>query len=188
MIFGVHHILNMAHGAVFMWGAFVGLFAVTRFDLPFPVAFVLAVVLAGLLSVALDWVAFRPLRKRGAPEFSAIISSIGADEEVVEPLVLMTAPLAPHVAEELWERLGHERTLTYEDFPKADPQWLEVETVEITVQVNGKVRARLVPAGLDEPATEAAARADEHVVALLEGRTVRKVIRVPGRLVNFVVG
>ena len=48
LIFGVHHILNMAHGAVFMWGAFVGLFAVTRFDLPFPIAFVLAVVLAGL--------------------------------------------------------------------------------------------------------------------------------------------
>ena len=65
LIFGVHHILNMAHGAVFMWGAFVGLFAVTRFDLPFPIAFILAVVLAGLLSVALDWVAFRPLRKRG---------------------------------------------------------------------------------------------------------------------------
>jgi branched-chain amino acid transport system permease protein len=60
LIFGVHHILNMAHGAVFMWGAFFGLFAITRFDLPFPLGFVLAIVLAGLLSVALDWVAFRP--------------------------------------------------------------------------------------------------------------------------------
>ena len=78
LIFGVHHILNMAHGAVFMWGAFFGLFAITRFDLPFPSGFVLAIVLAGLLSVALDWVAFRPLRRRGAPEFSAIVSSIGA--------------------------------------------------------------------------------------------------------------
>ena len=78
LIFGVHHILNMAHGAVFMWGAFFGLFAVTRLDLPFPLGFVIAIVLAGLLSVALDWVAFRPLRKRSAPEFSAIVSSIGA--------------------------------------------------------------------------------------------------------------
>ena len=78
LIFGVHHILNMAHGAVFMWGAFFGLFAITRFDLPFPLGFVLAIVLAGLLSVALDWVAFRPLRRRGATEFSAIVSSIGA--------------------------------------------------------------------------------------------------------------
>ena len=78
LIFGVHHILNMAHGAVFMWGAFFGLFAVTRLDLPLPLAFVIAIVLAGLLSVALDWVAFRPLRKRGASDFSAIVSSIGA--------------------------------------------------------------------------------------------------------------
>jgi branched-chain amino acid transport system permease protein len=97
LIFGVHHILNMAHGAVFMWGAFVGLFAVTRLDLPFPLAFALAIVLAGLLSVALDWVAFRPLRKRGAPEFSAIISSIGAG------LVLMN----------IAQRLSETRVLRY---------------------------------------------------------------------------
>ena len=97
LIFGVHHILNMAHGAVFMCGAFVGLFAVTRLDLPFPLAFVVAVVAAGLLSVALDWVAFRPLRKRGAPEFSAIISSIGAG------LVLMN----------IAQRLSETRVLRY---------------------------------------------------------------------------
>jgi len=78
LIFGVHHILNLAHGAVFMWGAFIGLYAVTWFSAPFPVALLCAAVVAGLLSVALDWIAFRPLRRRGAPEFSAIISSIGA--------------------------------------------------------------------------------------------------------------
>jgi branched-chain amino acid transport system permease protein len=78
LIFGVHHILNLAHGAVFMWGAFVGLYAVTELRLPFPVAFVGASLAAGFLSVALDWVAFRPLRRRGAPDFSAIVSSIGA--------------------------------------------------------------------------------------------------------------
>ncbi|MGZ4803013.1 MAG: class I tRNA ligase family protein, partial [Acidimicrobiia bacterium] len=112
-----------------------------------------------------------------------------APEAVVVPLILMTAPLAPHLAEELWERLGHERSLAYEDFPTADPQWLTVDTVEIAVQLNGKVRARLtVPASLDEAGTEAAARADERVAALLEGKTERKVIVVPGRLVNFVVG
>ncbi|MGZ6973225.1 MAG: leucine--tRNA ligase [Acidimicrobiia bacterium] len=112
-----------------------------------------------------------------------------APEAVVVPLILMTAPLAPHLAEELWERLGHERSLAYEDFPTADPQWLTVDTVEIAVQLNGKVRARLtVPANLDEAGTEAAARADERVAALLEGKTERKVIVVPGRLVNFVVG
>ena len=78
LIFGVHHILNLAHGAVFMWGAFVGLYAVTWLHAPFAVALIGAALVAGLLSVALDWIAFRPLRKRGAPEFSAIISSIGA--------------------------------------------------------------------------------------------------------------
>ncbi|HEY3724825.1 MAG TPA: class I tRNA ligase family protein [Acidimicrobiia bacterium] len=119
-----------------------------------------------------------------------VVAETGAaPEEVVEPLVLMTAPLAPHVAEELWERLGHERTLAYEDFPQADPLWLTVENVEIAVQLNGKVRARLtVPAGLDEAATEAAARADARVAGLLDGLAVRKVIVVSGRLVNFVVG
>jgi leucyl-tRNA synthetase len=112
-----------------------------------------------------------------------------APEAVVVPLVLMTAPLAPHVAEELWERLGHDQSLTLEDFPTADPAWLTVESVEIAVQLNGKVRARLtVPADLDEAATEAAARADERVAALLDGVTVRKAIVVPGRLVNFVIG
>jgi branched-chain amino acid transport system permease protein len=78
LIFGVHHILNLAHGAVFMWGAFVGLYAVTWLHAPFIVALLCASFVAGLLSVALDWIAFRPLRRRGAPEFSAIISSIGA--------------------------------------------------------------------------------------------------------------
>ena len=112
-----------------------------------------------------------------------------APEEIVAPLVLMTAPLAPHIAEELWERLGHDGSLARQDFPVADPQWLTVDTVEIPVQVNGKVRARVsLAADLDEAGTEAAVRADEKVAALLDGKTERKVIVVPGRLVNFVVG
>ena len=69
LIFGVHHILNLAHGAVFMWGAFIGLYAVTWLHMPFAAALIVASLVAGLLSVALDWIAFRPLRKRGAPEF-----------------------------------------------------------------------------------------------------------------------
>ncbi len=112
-----------------------------------------------------------------------------APESVVVPLVLMTAPLAPHVAEELWERLGHTESLAFVDFPMADPAFLVDETVEIPVQVNGKVRARVhVPSGVDDAATEAAARADERIAELLDGATIRKVIVVPGKLVNFVVG
>ena len=79
LLFGVNHIMNMAHGAVFMWGAFGGLYAVQVLDVPFAVALAAGAVCGGLLSVVLDWVAFRPLRKRGASEFSSIVSSIGAN-------------------------------------------------------------------------------------------------------------
>jgi leucyl-tRNA synthetase len=107
---------------------------------------------------------------------------------VVEPLVLMVAPLAPHIAEEMWARLGHEASLAWESFPVADERWLVEDTVEVAVQVNGKVRAQVsVPADADAAALEAAARADEKVAGHLEGRTVRRVVAVPGRLVNFVV-
>jgi len=113
----------------------------------------------------------------------------GVPRSVAETLVLLLAPLAPHVAEELWARLGHPDSLATEPFPEADPAYLVDETVEIPVQVNGKVRGRVVvPVGADAEALEAAARGDERVAGLLEGRTVRKVVTVPGRLVNFVVG
>jgi len=84
LLFGVNHIMNMAYGSVFMWGAFAGLYTVTALEAPIYVALLVAMVTGGLVSVALDLVAFRPLRRRNAPEFSAIVSSIGAD------LVLLT--------------------------------------------------------------------------------------------------
>jgi leucyl-tRNA synthetase len=112
----------------------------------------------------------------------------GVPRAVAEPLVLLLAPLAPHVAEELWSRLGHASSLAHGPFPEADPALLVDETIEVPVQVNGKVRARLtVPADADREAMEAAARADAKVGELLAGATVRKVVVVPGRLVNFVV-
>jgi leucyl-tRNA synthetase len=113
----------------------------------------------------------------------------GAPREVVVPMTLMLAPLAPHMAEELWERMGHTASLAFEAFPEADPALLLEDEVEVAVQVDGKVRARIrVPAGAGDAEMETAARADERIAALLEGRTVRKVVVVPGRLVNFVVG
>ncbi|MCB0970919.1 MAG: leucine--tRNA ligase, partial [Acidimicrobiales bacterium] len=106
-----------------------------------------------------------------------------------EPLVLLLAPLAPHLAEELWARLGHETSLAYEPFPEADEAWLVDDQVELPVSLNGKVKARIVVAAdADADAIEAAARADDKVAALLDGREIRKVIAVPGRMVNFVVG
>ncbi|MEO6627260.1 MAG: leucine--tRNA ligase [Aquihabitans sp.] len=113
----------------------------------------------------------------------------GVPRSVAGPVALMLAPVAPHLAEELWSRLGHRESLAYEPFPVADPAWLVDDNVEIPVQVNGKVRGRVtVPAGADRDALEAAARADDKVAALLADATIRKVIVVPDKMVNFVVG
>ncbi|OBG64039.1 leucine--tRNA ligase [Mycobacterium sp. E3298] len=106
----------------------------------------------------------------------------------VEPLVLMLAPLAPHLAEELWLRLGHTTSLAHGPFPQADPAYLVDDSVEYPVQVNGKVRGRVVVAAdADQDTLKAAALSDEKVQAFLAGANPRKVIVVPGRLVNLVV-
>ena len=106
----------------------------------------------------------------------------------LEPLALMVAPLAPHLAEELWQRLGHGTSLAHGPFPAADPRYLVADTVEYPVQVNGKVRGHItVAADADNPTVQAAALADDKVVAFLAGVEPKKVIVVPGRLVNLVV-
>ncbi|WP_193045317.1 leucine--tRNA ligase [Mycolicibacterium baixiangningiae] len=106
----------------------------------------------------------------------------------IEPLVLMVAPLAPHLAEELWRRMGNDTSLAHGPFPVADPQYLVTDTVEYPVQVNGKVRSRItVDADADKGTLEAAALADEKVQTFLNGATPKKVIVVPGRLVNLVL-
>jgi leucyl-tRNA synthetase len=107
---------------------------------------------------------------------------------VAEPVVQMLAPLCPHVAEELWARLGHDGSLSRGPFPTADERWLAAESVEYPIQVNGKVRSRVtVAADADTGAVQAAVLADEKVVAALAGRAPRRVIVVPGRLANVVV-
>ncbi len=108
--------------------------------------------------------------------------------EVAEPMVIMLAPLVPHVGEELWRAVGHDGTIAYVAFPVADPALLVDDTIEVPVQVNGKVRGRItVAADADRDALEAAALADEKVAAAIDGATPKKVIVVPGRMVNVVV-
>ena len=112
----------------------------------------------------------------------------GAPRAAVEPLVQMVSPLAPHIAEELWSVLGHTETITFEPFPEFDEQWLVDDTVEVPVQINGKVKARIdVAADALKDDLEAAALADERVAALVDGKNVVKVIAIPGRMVNLVV-
>ena len=108
--------------------------------------------------------------------------------EGADAFVRLLAPFAPHLAEELWRKLGHDESLAYAAWPEADAALLVSETVRIAVQVNGKRRDEIeVPADADEETILAAARASERVQKHMSGREPRKVIVVPGRLVNFVV-
>ncbi|GGK70462.1 leucine--tRNA ligase [Mangrovihabitans endophyticus] len=106
--------------------------------------------------------------------------------EAVEPLVLMISPFAPHMAEELWRKLGHPETLAYAEFPVADPAQLVAESVTYPVQVNGKVRGRISVAP-DTGDADVRAAALAEVGEALSGREPKKVIVVPGRLVSVVV-
>jgi len=104
-----------------------------------------------------------------------------------ERFVLLLAPFAPHLAEELWQRLGHDESLAREPWPVADPSLLVEDAVTLAVQVNGKRRGEIrVPADADEAAIRAAALAEPNVERHLAGREPKKVILVPGRLVNVV--
>jgi len=105
-----------------------------------------------------------------------------------EHFVTLLSPFAPHMAEELWSRLGKTDLVCSRSWPVFDPEQAKEETIEIAVQINGKVRARItVDASLESEAVQSEALADARTQAALEGKTVRKVVVVPGRLVNIVV-
>ncbi|WP_042367969.1 leucine--tRNA ligase [Streptacidiphilus neutrinimicus] len=124
-----------------------------------------------------------------ATELNNFLVKRGSTPRVVaEQAVLLVAPLAPHIAEELWEKLGHEESLTYAQLPEADPAYLVEDSVTCVVQIKGKVRARLeVPPAIGDAELEALALADPAVVAALGGAEVRKVIVRAPKLVNIVV-
>ncbi len=118
-----------------------------------------------------------------ANKWVALSRSVAAD------FLLILSPFAPHLAEELWRRLGHEQSLANEPWPEADERYLKADTIALAVQVNGKVRGKItVPASASEKEVLAAARADANVARHLAGKSVRREVYVPGRIVNFVVG
>jgi leucyl-tRNA synthetase len=108
--------------------------------------------------------------------------------EALETLVVLLNPFTPHVCEELWARLGHAESLVRQAWPAFDAEAAREDEVELAVQVNGKVRGRVsVPLGAGADELEAAARADARIADQLAGKTIVKVVVVPGRMVNFVV-
>ena len=108
---------------------------------------------------------------------------------ILSPFILILNPFAPHVAEELWFRMGNTHTLSYEPWPEFNPEYLVESTIEVVVQVNGKLRGRIVvPREAGQEAVLGLAKSDAGVLTHLTGKTIRKEIYVPGKLVNFVVG
>jgi len=115
--------------------------------------------------------------------------AVGSPEwdEAANIYLRMLAPVAPHIAEELWERMGNEYSVHTQEWPTADESAIVVDEVQLGVQVNGKVRDRItVAADADEATVKAAALASENVQKFLEGKEPRKVIVIKGRLVNIV--
>lgn len=105
----------------------------------------------------------------------------------MEGFVKLLSPICPHIAEELWEKLGHSGTISYEAWPAYDEGKLKDDEVEIVIQINGKVKAKLmVPADTNKDALEQLAMGDDKIKTQIDGKTVRKVIAVPGKLVNIV--
>ena len=110
------------------------------------------------------------------------------EHEALEAVVVMLSPMTPHVCHALWGALGHETALVDEPWPEADESALELDTIELVVQVNGKLRGRVaVPADASKEIIEQAALTDDNVQRFVGDSAVRKIIVVPGRLVNIVV-
>jgi leucyl-tRNA synthetase len=109
--------------------------------------------------------------------------------EMVETLVRLLSPFAPHLGEELWARLGHAESLAYAPWPAFDRALTLAEVVTVAVQVNGKLRATLeLPRGTDQETAKAAALQDERVKRYVDGAPLRKTIYVPDKLLNLVIG
>lgn len=109
-------------------------------------------------------------------------------KSIMEQFILLLSPYAPHIAEEIWHTLGNDDTLAYEPWPSFDEALIREDTVEVPVQVNGKVRSKVkVPADGSKEDLEQAARSDPKIAQILEDSSEQKVIVVPGRMVNFVV-
>ena len=107
---------------------------------------------------------------------------------ILEPLVIMLNPFAPHICEELWKRLGHQPSVNFVPFPSFDETFLVESTFTYPLSVNGKTRGKLdLPLGIDKEEIESQAMSSAEVKALLEGKELKKIVVVPGRIINLVI-
>lgn len=110
------------------------------------------------------------------------------DKEVGEKFILILSPFAPHIAEEIWQRLGHQKTLAYEPWPQYDINLIKEDTIEIPIQINGKLRGKItISVTLSDKEILEQARCEEKILPYLQGKQIIKEIYVPGKLINFVV-
>ncbi|MBN1590982.1 MAG: leucine--tRNA ligase [Pirellulales bacterium] len=136
----------------------------------------------------LDQMAFNTAIARMMEFTNFFLKQDARPKSAMEKLVLMLSPFAPHMAEELWQLLGHDKTLAFEPWPAHDEAALREDAIEVPVQINGRLRAKIqVATDADAKTLLAAAKANERIAELLEGKTMVKEIVVPGRMVNFVV-
>ena len=112
-----------------------------------------------------------------------------AVKEAMNSLILLLAPITPHLAEEMWLKTGHEESVHVQKWPEVDESALQVDEVEMVVQVNGKLKARIVVASdIDKDSAVEVAMKEEKVKSVIGEKQVRKVIVVPNKLINIVVG
>jgi len=121
-------------------------------------------------------------------ELTNVIYQLGADKQVFSGLVIMLSPIVPHFAEELWQILGNKESIFKASWPKFDLKLLVEENVELVIQVNGKVRSKMeVPRNISEDKLKELVQKDEKLIPWLEGKTPKKIIIVPQKLINIVI-
>jgi len=121
-------------------------------------------------------------------ELTNVIYQLGADKQIFSNLIIMLSPIAPHFCEELWEILGNKQSIFKASWPKFDPKMLVEENVELVIQINGKVRSKTqVPCDISEDKLKELVQKDEKLIPWLEGKTPKKIIIVPQKLVNIVI-
>ena len=140
------------------------------------------------VSIDIDQLQFNTAISRMMEFLNAATKAESIARADIETFVRILSPFAPHLCEELWERLGHDTSIAYEPWPEHDESFLVEANIEIPVQVNGKLRGVVtVPAGTEKDAVIAAAKAEPRVAAQLDGKQIVKEIYVPGKLTGFVV-